>query len=74
MASYGIVANMSIVGMCIFNGMAQGAQPMISECYGKGQRDSVKKLLRWGLNSVLVVEAVMVALVWAIYRCFCCHF
>ena len=64
-ASYGIVANMSIVGMCIFNGMAQGAQPMISECYGKGQSDSVKKLLRWGLNSVLVVEAVMVALVWA---------
>ena len=64
-AAYGIVANMSIVGMCIFNGMAQGAQPMISECYGKGQSDSVKKLLRWGLNSVLVVEAVMVALVWA---------
>ena len=63
-AAYGIVANMSIVGMCIFNGMAQGVQPLISECYGKGQSDYVKKLLRWGLNSVVIVEVAMVALVW----------
>ena len=54
-AAYGIVANMSIVGMCIFNGMAQGVQPLISECYGKGQSDYVKKLLCWGLNSIVIL-------------------
>ena len=64
-AAYGIVANMSIVGMSILNGLAQGTQPLISECYGKGQNDHVKSLLRWGINSVIAVEVAMVALVWA---------
>ena len=63
-AAYGIVANLSIVGMCIFNGLAQGAQPLISESYGKGNQKTVRKLLRWGLNSALVVEIVMVVFVW----------
>lgn len=63
-AAYGIVANLSIVGMCIFNGLAQGAQPLISESYGKGNQKTVRKLLRWGLNSALIVEIVMVVFVW----------
>ncbi|MBU5480251.1 MATE family efflux transporter [Blautia sp. MSJ-19] len=63
-AAYGVVANLSLVGMAIMNGMAQGAQPMISEYYGRGAADAVKKLLGWALKSVVVVEIVMVALVW----------
>lgn len=63
-AAYGVVANMSLVGMAITNGMAQGTQPLISESFGKGEHGQVKKLLRWGLTSVIVVEVVMVILVW----------
>ena len=63
-AAYGVVANLSLVGMAIMNGMAQGAQPMISEYYGKGESDAVKKLLGWALKSAVVVELVMIALVW----------
>ena len=63
-AAYGVVANLSLVGMAIMNGMAQGAQPLISEYYGKGAKDEVKKLLGWALKSVAVVEIVMVVLVW----------
>ena len=63
-AAYGIVANLSIVGMSILNGLAQGVQPLISESYGKGNQKTVRKLLRWGLNSALVVEIVMVVFVW----------
>ena len=43
-AAYGVVANLSIVAFAIFNGLAQGAQPLISESYGKGQPTQVKKL------------------------------
>ena len=41
-AAYGVVANMSLVGMAIMNGMSQGAQPLISESFGKGAADDVK--------------------------------
>ena len=41
-AAYGVVANLSLVGMAIMNGMAQGVQPLISESFGKGAFDDVK--------------------------------
>lgn len=55
---------MSLVGMAIMNGMSQGAQPLISESFGKGAADDVKKLLSWALKSVVAVEIILVALVW----------
>ena len=64
-AAYGVVANLSLVGMAIMNGMAQGVQPLISESFGKGAFDDVKKLLHWGLTCVVAIEIIMVALVWS---------
>ena len=45
-AAYGIIANIAIVVTAIYNGIQQGSQPLISECYGKGDKDSLQKLLR----------------------------
>ena len=64
-AAYGVVANLSLVGMAIMNGMAQGVQPLISESFGKGAFDDVKNLLHWGLTCVVAIEIIMVALVWS---------
>ena len=64
MAAYGVVANLSLVAMSIFNGLAQGAQPLISKSYGEGQRDHVKSLLRWSLIASAVLEAVTILVVW----------
>ena len=50
--------------MSIFNGLSQGAQPLISKSYGEGQRDHVKSLLRWSLVSCAVLEAVTTLVVW----------
>ena len=37
-AAYGVVANMSLVGMCNHERpMSQGAQPLISESFGRGE-------------------------------------
>ena len=63
-AAYGVVANLSLVAMSIFNGLAQGAQPLISKSYGEGQRDHVKSLLRWILIASAVLEAVTILVVW----------
>ena len=59
-AAYGVIANISIVAMAIFNGLAQGAQPLISECYGKGDTAHVKKLLKWSLLTCLATEIIIV--------------
>lgn len=63
-AAYGVIANMSAVAMSIFNGLAQGVQPLISESYGKSCGVQVKKLLRAGLLACLLVEILIVAGVW----------
>ena len=59
-AAYGVVANLSAVAMSIFNGMAQGVQPLISESYGKGEGELVRKLLRWGICTCLLLEIIVV--------------
>lgn len=61
-AAYGVIANLSLVAMSIFNGLAQGVQPLISQNYGKGNQEAVQKLLKWSLLSCLVLEAFTVIL------------
>ena len=63
-AAYGIVANLSLVAMAIFNGVAQGTQPLLSRSYGSGDQNSVRKLLRWGIGVTLAVEAILIAGAW----------
>ncbi|MDO4169391.1 MAG: MATE family efflux transporter [Lachnospiraceae bacterium] len=43
-AAYGVVANVALVVMSVFNGISQGTQPLFSDYYGKGNTDSVKKI------------------------------
>ena len=49
-AAYGVIANLSLVVMSIFNGLAQGAQPLISQNYGQGKQENVRKLLKWSIS------------------------
>ena len=58
-AAYGVVANFALVATAIFNGVAQGAQPLVSECYGKGDRAGARKLLILGSGTALVLAAVL---------------
>ena len=43
-AAYGVVANVAMVSVSVFNGIAQGGQPLISENYGKGEKKAVNLL------------------------------
>ncbi len=66
-AAYGVVANFAIVGTAVFNGVAQGTQPLISRFYGEGDVDSLKKVLVLALScaGVLAVIVISVVLIWA---------
>ena len=54
-AAYGVVANLSLIAMAIFNGISQGVQPLISRYYGYGRQNDVRKLLRLGIGMALIV-------------------
>ena len=62
-AAYGVIANFALVATAIFNGVAQGAQPLVSECYGKSDRAGAKKLLLLGSCTALVLAAVLYGII-----------
>ena len=43
-AAYGIIANIALVAVAIFTGIAQGIQPLVSRFYSTGEADSLKKV------------------------------
>lgn len=60
-AAYGVVANTALVATSMFNGVAQGSQPLISEAYGKGDMKSANKVLRLSLVTAVVMALVILA-------------
>ena len=46
-AAYGVVANFALVATAIFNGVAQGAQPLVSQCYGKNEMAGARSSCCW---------------------------
>lgn len=63
-ASYGVIANLALVAVAIFNGLAQGSQPLISQCYGKSEGDNIKRLLSWSVKTCLIVENAIILISW----------
>lgn len=63
-AAYGVVANLSLVVISIYTGIAQGTQPILSSAYGYGERESQKQILKYALKTMLVISC-------GIYLIFC---
>jgi putative MATE family efflux protein len=62
-ASYGIVANIALVGISIFTGIAQGIQPLVSRGYGMGNRIVLKKVIKYAVLTSLSIAAIIYAIV-----------
>ena len=62
-AAYGVVANFALVATAIFNGVAQGAQPLVSQCYGKNEMAGARKLLLLGCGTALRLAALLYGVV-----------
>ena len=58
-AAYGIIANIVLVILSIYNGIGQGMQPVISDAYGKGRRESTGKILKYGMMTMLVLSVLV---------------
>lgn len=58
-AAYGVVANVSLVAVSVFNGISLGAQPLFSSFYGKGDKRSAGQVLRLGMGTAAVLAAAI---------------
>ena len=58
-AAYGIIANISLVVTAIYTGIAQGAQPLISNSFGIGDYLNIKKLLRYSLSTMSIISLII---------------
>lgn len=58
-AAYGIIANIALVVISIFNGISQGVQPIISTSYGTGSRKNIKTAFLLALVTAAVFSALI---------------
>lgn len=59
--SYTVIGYVNTIVVMSIAGIAQGAQPMISFYYGKGERDKYRTLLRYGLTASIGLGIVAFA-------------
>lgn len=62
-AAYGVVANLSLVGIALFVGIAQGMQPLISQSYARKDNEEQKQLLRYAIILSIIVGTLIYAIV-----------
>ncbi|WP_195543530.1 MATE family efflux transporter [Massiliimalia timonensis] len=65
-AAYGVVANLSLVIIAIYTGIAQGIQPLLSKGYGSGNKEQVKRVLHYGIITVLLLSCVIYTLIFCL--------
>ena len=61
LAAYGIIANISIVCIAMFNGVAQGLQPMASEAEGRKEQDTKRRVLNHSALIGGIISVILVA-------------
>jgi len=55
-AAYGIIANISLVILAIFNGIAQGIQPLVSRSFGQGEYRCVRSIGKLAIVFSLIIS------------------
>ncbi|SFH56712.1 putative efflux protein, MATE family [Tindallia magadiensis] len=58
-AAYGIIANVAIVAIALFTGLAQGIQPLVSNYYGKSDRHGLRTILKYSLFTAFLLAIAM---------------
>lgn len=60
-AAYGVIANIVLVVYAVYNGIAQGMQPVISDSYGKGEKENVRRVFVYGITAMLILSLLIYA-------------
>lgn len=58
-AAYGVIANLSLVVVSIYTGIAQGIQPLFSKAYGGNDSVNIKKVLRYALVTMIILSGMI---------------
>ena len=58
-AAYGVIANISLVVISIFTGIAQGIQPLLSRAYGNNDTENMKWVLRYAMITTLILSGII---------------
>jgi Na+-driven multidrug efflux pump len=58
-AAYGVIANISVVAIAIFTGIAQGMQPICSKAFGRGHHSSAARIKDYAVGIAFAVAAVL---------------
>ncbi len=58
-AAYGVIANLSLVVIAVYTGIAQGIQPIVSRNYGIRNRTNLKAIFRYAVLTVLIISALI---------------
>ncbi len=61
-AAYGVIANIALVVVGIYTGLAQGIQPLVSKGYGSGDKKYIKAVYRYGIVTMTVISMVIYVL------------
>lgn len=62
LGAYGIIANISLVVIAIFTGLAQGSQPLLSKYYGEANFKMLIKTRKYSLVSALIIGTIVYTL------------
>ena len=60
---YGIISNCVLVGLALFNGVAQAAQPIIATNFGAKENTRVKKVLKYAMITTTIIGISLFAVV-----------
>ena len=58
-AAYGVIANLSLVVLAIYTGIAQGVQPLLSRSQGQGRQAEARAMLGWALGAMVLFSAAV---------------
>lgn len=58
-AAYGVIANTALVAVAVFNGVAQGSQPLISRSYGRGEKRITKSLVKMAVVTAFALSILV---------------
>ncbi len=63
-AAYGVIANLSLVVVAIFTGIAQGIQPLLSQAYGRQDLQGIQWTMKFAAVSILLLSILIYGAVW----------
>lgn len=59
---YGVITQLSVVAMALYEGIAQACQPILAACFGAGNRKRLNQTIRYGFIMEIIAMSFVVLL------------